>query len=230
MNLFIQTILSVTAVMTLSTYSNALFGVGDVVYDPAAVYQAIEQVKQLEEQVTLAQDTLAATTGIKDAVNLYQDLKQLTSIMDEYEITLNDLDIENPKSKIGQMAQQIFKQNQIFDNCNVDYLSELQKETCKNKQVRNVSDIASSIIYSEELKKTSGRLQALSTKLTNSEDLKTSQDIGNAISLELAQLEMSKANVEMMEKANIAKYKADQDRLNQEKSKNIGKPVDTSNW
>jgi len=34
----------------------------------------------------------------------------------------------------------------------------------------------------------------------------------------------------MMEKANIAKYKADQDRLNQEKSKNIGKPVDTSNW
>jgi hypothetical protein len=216
--------------MALSTNSNAIFGVGDIVYDPTAVLQAIEQVKQLKDQVTLAQDTLVASTGIKDAVNLYEDLKQLTSIMDEYKVTLADLDIENPKSKIGQMAQQIFKRNQVFDNCNVDYLSPLQKETCKNKQVRNVSDIASSIIYSQELEKTSKRLQTLSTKLTNSADLKTSQDIGNAISLELAQLEMSKANVEMMEKANIAKYKADQDRLKQEKSKTLGALSDKSSW
>jgi len=33
-----------------------------------------------------------------------------------------------------------------------------------------------------------------------------------------------------MEKANIAKQKADQDRLNQEKSLKISKPADTSNW
>lgn len=230
MKLLKQTILSITAVMALSSNSNALFGVGDIVYDPTAVLKAVEQIAQLKEQVTLAQDTLVATAGIKDAVNLYQDLTQLTSIMEEYKVTLNDLDIENPKSKIGQMAQQIFKRNQIFDNCSVTHLSALQKETCKNKQVRNVSDIASSIIYSQELEKTSKRLQTLSTKLTNSEDLKTSQDIGNAISLELAQLEMSKANVEMMEKANIAKYKADQDRLKQEKSKTIGVLSDTSSW
>jgi len=230
MKLFKQTILSITAVMALSTNSNAILGVGDIVYDPTAVLQAIEQVKQLKDQVTLAQDTLVASTGIKDAVNLYEDLKQLTSIMDEYKVTLADLDIENPKSKIGQMAQQIFKRNQVFDNCNVEYLSTLQKEICKKKQIRNVGDIASSIIYGEELQKTSVRLQDLSKKLTNSADLKTSQDIGNAINLELAQLQMSKANVEMMEKANQAKYKADQDRLNQEKSLKISKPADTSNW
>jgi len=230
MKLLKQTILSITAVMALSTNSNALFGVGDIVYDPTAVLKAIEQIKQLKEQVTLAQDTLVATTGIKDAVNLYQDLKQLTNIMEEYKVTIADLDIENPKSKIGQMAQQIFNRNQVFDNCNVTYFSVLQKEICKKKQIRNVGDIAASIIYSDELEKTSTRLQALSKKLTNSEDLKTSQDIGNAISLELAQLQMSKTRVEMMEKANIAKQKADQDRLNQEKSLKISKPADTSNW
>ena len=128
------------------------------------------------------------------------------------------------------MAQQIFKRNQIFDNCNVKYFSSLQKETCKHKQIRNVGSIASSIIYGEELDKTAKRIQTLSKKLANSKDMKTSQDIGNAINLELAQLSLSKAKVEMFEKSNMAKSKADQDRLNQEKSQKIGKAVDTSNW
>lgn len=230
MKLFKQTILSVTAIMALSTNSNAIFGVGDVVYDPAAVYQAIEQVAQLKKQVELMKKTAAATCGVKDAVKMYSDLKQLTTVMKEFKVSIDDLDIENPKSKIGQMAQKIFEENQIFDNCNVPCNSDLQKQVCKDKQTRNVGEIATAMVYSDELGEAAKRLEDLGKKLAKSKDIKTSQDIGNAISLELAQLQISKSRVDMMAKANAAKCKADQDRLKQEKSKSLGVLSDTSSW
>jgi len=208
-------LLSLGAVSAILTNSHAIFGVGDVVYDPAAVYQAIEQVTQLKKQVDLMKKTAAATCGIKNAVKFYSDMKQLTGTMKKFKVTLDDLDIDNPKSQIGQMAQKIFKENQIFDNCNMGCNSSLKTQVCKNKQMRNVGEIATAMVYSDELDATAKRLKDLGEKLAKSKDLKTSQDIGNAISLEMAQLELGKSKVEMMAKANAAKCKADEDRLEQ---------------
>jgi type IV secretion system protein VirB5 len=211
--------------MALSTNSNAIFGVGDVVYDPAAVYQAIEQVTQLKKQVTLMKKTAVATCGIKDAVKMYSDMKQLTETMKEFKVSLDDLDIDNPKSKIGQMAQKIFNDNQIFDNCNQPCNSELQKQVCKDSQIRNVGEIATAMVYGDELGEAAKRLEKLGKKLAKSKDIKTSQDIGNALSLELAQLQISKSRVDMMTKMNDSKCKADKDRLKQEADEKWGTPV-----
>ena len=223
-------ILSISAVSAMTTSSPAFLGIGDVVYDPAAVYQAIEQVTQLKKQVELMKKTATATCGVKDAVKMYKDMKQLTSAMKEFKVTMDDLDIDNPKSKIGQMAQKIFNDNQIFDNCNVACNSDLQKQVCKDKQIRNVGEIATAMVYGDELEETAQRLKTLGEELASSKDIKASQDIGNAINLELAQLQISKSKVEMIAKANAAKCKADEDRLEQAKSKNIGKLIDTSSW
>lgn len=171
-----------------------------------------------------------AAVGVKDSVKMYNDIKNLTVILEQYNVTMDDLDIESPKSQIGQMAQKIFQENQIFDNCKVNFKSILQQKICKNKQIRHVSSIATSIVYSDTLKKTSERIQELSKKLANSQDAKESSDIGNAISIELANLEISKSRVAMMEKANAAKSKMDQDRLAQEKSKTLGDLSDKSSW
>ena len=219
-----QTILTITAIMTLSTQSNAIFGVGDVVYDPAAVAQAIEQVTLLKKQIEQAKKTACSACGVRDAVKMYKDMKQLTGVMKEFKVTLEDLDIDNPKSKIGQMAQKIFKDNQIFDNCNEASNSDLQKKVCKNQQTRNVSEIATAMVYGDELTQAGKRLKTLGKKLAASKDIKTSQDIGNALTLELAQLEISRSRVDMMGKVNGAKCKADQDRLAQEKEKDCSKP------
>ena len=227
-NFIKKTFLSVAAASMMATSSFALFGVGDVVFDPTAVEQAIAQIKIMEDQLNFIKESKKAATGIRDSVKFYKDIKQLTDIMHEYKVSLNDLDIDNPKSKIGQMAQQIFKRNQIFDNCNVNYLSDLQKQTCKNDQIRNVSEIASAIVFSEELEKTSTRLQELSKKLSATKDLKESQDIGNAINLELANLQLTKTQMEMMKKANDAKSKADRDRLAQERAETSGTTSDLS--
>ena len=223
-------LLSLGAVSAIITNSHGFLGVGDVVYDPLAVAQAVKQVTALKKQVDLMKKTAAATCGVKDTVKLYKDMKQLTAVMEKYKVTLDDLDVENPKSQIGQMAQKIFQENQIFDNCNMGCNSSLKTQVCKNKQMRNVGEIATAMVYADELDATAKRLKDLGEKLAKSKDLKTSQDIGNAISLEMAQLELGKSKVEMMAKANASKCKADEDRLAQEQAKNIGKAVDTSGW
>jgi len=214
--------LSLATVAMMTTQSNAIFGVGDVVFDPSALAKQITQIEIMRKQLEQAKESAVAACGVRDTVKMYNDIEALTETMEKYKITLDDLDIDNPKSQIGQMAQKIFEENQIFDNCNSTCNSDLQNEVCKNEQIRNVNEIATAITYSEDLEETSERLQELSKKLANSKDLKESQDIGNAISLELAQLELSAKRVDMMAKANAGKSKADQDRLAQEKSKNIG--------
>ena len=217
-------ILSIAAVSTMTTSSQALFGVGDVVYDPAAVYQAIEQVAQLKKQVELMKKTATASCGVKDAVKMYNDMKKLTSVMKEFKVEMSDLNIDNPKSKIGAMAKKIFEENQIFDNCNIASNSKLQAKVCKNAQIRNITEISTAMVYGDELGKVSQRLQTLSKKLASSKDIKTSQDIGNAISPELAQLEISRSRIDMMKKASDAKCKADQEKLKQETAKDCAKP------
>lgn len=216
-----QTILSILAITLMSTSTYAW----KIVYDPTAVSKAIKQITIMKDQLEKAKKTAMAMNGIKDAVKMYNDVKELTRVMNEYKVTLDDLDIDHPKSKIGLMAKRIFEENQVFDNCNVEYLSKLQQEVCKNNQIRNVNDIAASVVYSDELEKVQKRLQDLSKKLANSKDIKTSQDIGNAINLELAQLEMTKSRIEMMKAANEARRKADQDRLNQEADEKRGIPI-----
>lgn len=222
--------LSLAAVATMATQSHGFLGVGDVVFDPAALAKQITQIELMRKQLKQASQMATAAVGVKDSVKMYNDIKNLTVILEQYNVTMDDLDIESPKSQIGQMAQKIFQENQIFDNCKVNFKSILQQKICKNKQIRHVSSIATSIVYSDTLKKTSERIQELSKKLANSQDAKESSDIGNAISIELANLEISKSRVAMMEKANAAKSKMDQDRLAQEKSKTLGDLSDKSSW
>ena len=222
--LFKKTILTIATVSTMTTSSQALLGVGDVVYDPAAVFQAIKQVTLMKKQIEQAKKTALAACGARDAVKMYKDVKELTKVMEEFKVEMSDLNFDNPKSQIGAMAKKIFEENQIFDNCNIPSNSQLQAKICKDGQIRNITEVATAMVYGDELGKVSERLQDLSKKLASSKDVKASQDIGNAISLELAQLQISKSRVDMMKKASDAKCKADQEKLKQEAAKDCAKP------
>ena len=220
---------SIVAVSALSTqlYSFSLFGSS---IDEATLPAQIDQLVVMRKQLKSIASQCKAACGVKDATKLYGDLKQFVEVMDKFKVTLEDLDIKNPKSQIGVLAQQILQRNKVFDNCKSKCLSDLQKEVCENNQIRNVQALATTMLYSKELTKISNRLQDLSKKLAASKELKESQDIGNAINLELANLQLTKTNIEMMKQMLEEKKRADQDRLKQERSKNIGKLPDTSNW
>ncbi len=213
---------SIAAVSVMSTQSFALFGVGDIVFDPTQTAKAVaEYAKQAERWTRTVQnyrDELLAKTGIRDIISFQQEMQQLMEFMDNYSLDFMDLTndiVDNPKSQIGQYAKRLFEQYNLFDDCNYDYMNDDQKRICKSEMVRNVQEIATYQHTTQKLKRIMDNLKTLSNKRTSSEDVKQSADIANAIQMQLAQLEIIKTQVEMMEAQNRAKERISQRQAEQ---------------
>ena len=209
--------ISIAAVSVMTTSSFALFGVGDIVFDPTQTAQAIaEYAKQAERWSYTIQnyrDELLAKTGIRDIISFQQEMQQLMEFMDNYSLDFMDLTndiVDHPRSQIGAYAKHLFDQYNLFDDCNYDYMNADQKRICKSEMVRNVQEIATYQHTTQKLKTIMENLKQLSDKRAHSEDIKQSADIANAIQMQLAQLEIIKTQVEMMEAQNRSKARVDQ--------------------
>ncbi len=207
---------SIAAISILTTSSHALFGVGDIVFDPVqtgkAVVEYAEQAKRWSDeilhyksQIEAYEKELLAATEIRDSVQFMKDIKEFNDFTKNYSLDFLDLKddiLGNPKSKVGQHAKQLFEKYEIFDDCNEEYMNDNQKRICKNEMVRSVQEVATYQAYKDNLSSVSTKLGDLSQKLANSVDIKESQDIQNAINMEIAQLEVVKAQVELMDRQN----------------------------
>lgn len=207
---------SLAAVSVLSTQSFALFGVGDVVFDPTQTAKAVaeyaRQAERWRQTIKNYQDELLAKTGIRDIISFQQEMQQLMEFMDNYSLDFMDLTndiVDHPRSQIGAYAKRLFDQYNLFDDCNYDYMNDNQKRICKSEMVRNVQEIATYQYTTQKLKRIMQNLQHLSDKRAHSKDIKQSADIANAIQMQLAQLEIIKTQVEMMEAQNRAKARVD---------------------
>ena len=219
--------LSLATVSIITTSAPALLGVGDVVIDPTLI---AKNVAEFAEQAKRWQQTLINTTGIRDSVQFVKDLQQLQSIMDEWKIDLMALNLDDPKSQIGVLAKQLFDKYNLYDDCNVPYFDADRKRICKNRMTRNVQEMAAYQSYSTQLQTFSNKLKDLSVKLANAENQKDSQDIANAINMQMAQLNATKAQIDLMKSNNEALEKAEQRQKEQLYWKNRGKTVDHSNF
>ena len=223
--LFKQIGLSLATVSIITTSAPAILGVGDIVFDPT---QTAKQVAEFAEEAKRWQQTLLNTTGIRDSVQFVKDLQQLQSIMDEWKIDLMDLNIDNPQSQIGAMAKQLFDKYNLYDDCNPTYYNDDQKRICKNRMVRSVQEMAAYQSYSTQLQTFSNKLKDLSVKLASAENQKDSQDIANAISMQMAQLNATKAQIDLMKSNNEALEKAEARQKEQIYNKNRLKRIDWS--
>ena len=208
--------LSIATISILTTSSHALFGVGDVVFDPVqtgkAVAEYAEQAKRwsdeilhYKDQIEAYEKELLAATEIRDSVQFMKDIQEFNNFTQNYSLDFLDLKddiLGDPKSQVGQHAKQLFDKYQVFDDCNYEYMNDNQKKICKNDMVRSVQEVATYQAYKDNLSSVSTKLGELSQKLANSVDIKESQDIQNAIQMELAQLEVAKAQVELMDTQN----------------------------
>ncbi len=208
--------ISIAAVSVMSTQSFAIFGVGDIVFDPVQTAKAVaeygEQALRWKKTIINYQDELLAKTGIRDIISFKQEMGQLMEFMDNYSLDFMDLTndiIDNPKSQIGQYAKRLFDQYNLFDDCNYDYMNQDQKRICKSGMVRNVQEIATYQHTTQKLKKIMENLKSLSDKRAQSKDVKQSADVANAMQMQLAQLEIIKTQVEMMEAQNRSKERVD---------------------
>jgi len=208
--------LSIATASIMATSSFGIFGVGDIVFDPVQTTKAvaeyaeqakrwIEEVNHYKSQIEAYEKELLAATEIRDSVQFMKDIKEFNNFTKNYSLDFLDLKddiLGNPKSQVGQYAKQLFDKYQVFDDCNEEYMNDNQKKICKNEMVRNVQEVATYQAYKDNLSSVSTKLGDLSQKLANSKDIKESQDIQNAIQMEIAQLEVAKAQVELMDTQN----------------------------
>ncbi|WP_201522931.1 type IV secretion system protein [Aliarcobacter butzleri] len=232
-----KTLLSITLSSTL-LFSSGI-PVVDVVSNAQTLAQNIKEIaewgKELERwvdttkhyssQLTAYENELLSKTGIRDSVSFVKDLNKLQEYSKVYGDDYLELGVAltNKNSVIGRKANQLFDKYNIFDECKNEIYKDWEKEACQNKLTREVETIATVQETKKIVDKSSQNLENLSKKVSNTQDIKESQDIANAINMEIAQMQIVQMKMDMLEKQNEALSKAEleRDKKNLASTKNV---------
>lgn len=187
-------ILSIVTLVSLGIVTpirpaHAFMGVGDVVFDPANTAQAIEQVSRMKQQYDMLKKTYDAISG---ATNMGKDLKAVKNVI--------------PGS--WQEVVSIQKSGGLFKNKQEVYtkiltvigekdLERLKKDNTVFKG--NFEAVRTGMAVSEAsydaLSERIQRLEQLSAKINQTKNIKEAQDLGNAIAIEQAQIQVITAQL-----------------------------------
>lgn len=224
-----------------------LFGSGIPTVDVVAIAQSLAQnIKEIAEwketaerwsdtashyssQLTAYETELMSKTGIRDSVGFVKDLNRLQQYAKVYGDDYLDLAkaMANPSSQIGNLARSLYQKYNVFDECENQKYKSWKKEACKNKLQRQVQQIATVQESSKLVNKSSENLEDLSKKISNTKDIKESQDIANAINMELANLQVVSMKMDMLSKQEEASAKAEEVQKLKAYKSTVGK---MGNW
>jgi len=211
--------INILVVITLMfTQANAFSILGTSVDEATLEMQVVqnaEQLLQTAEQIKHTENLIKQTiaqTGIRDIIGFAQEMKKFHTFLKNYSLDLMDLTddiLKNPKSEIGKYAKQLFIKYEIFNDCQYKYMTSDMKRICKNRMIRQVQEIATYQEISKTLKKFGENIKILAQRREKSKNVEESADITNAIQIELAQLQVLKTQIDMMESQNKAKERVD---------------------
>ena len=213
-----------TAFVLLVSSSDAI-----PVIDAPQLYENIQTVARWKEQITQWsteidqwKDQYDAITGFKLDGNILDKFMQINTLLGEQGLDMTDLDLDNPKSQIGVLAKQLFDEFTNFaDDCSFDFMSDEQKESCKNTIIREIQEMTAVKEISTSVEQSLKKLNDLNTQLAEAKDIKTSQDVTAAIESTFSSLEIMSSKLEMMVMKNEAKEKIDKRRAEQMHMKKI---------
>ena len=173
-----------------------------------------ETASHYSNQLTAYENELMSKTGIRDSVGFVKDLNRLQQYAKVYGDDYLDLAkaMANPSSNIGNLSRSLFQKYNVFDRCENQIYKDWEKENCKMKLQREVTQIATVQESNIMVAKTAENLEALTKKAANTQDIKDSQDIANAINIEMAQLQVVSMKMDMLEKQNVAQEKAEEEQ------------------
>jgi len=228
----------ITIISLLTTQINAISFLGvsvDEATFPAQMLQLTEEaataasmVTQVEEQIK----NVLSQTGIREIMAFKREMEDLHAFLKNYSLDFMDLTddiINNPKSLVGKHAKKLFDKYMLFDDCNYDYMNSDQKRICKSKMIKNVQEIATYQETTKQIKKVASKLKDLSKLRAKSKDVKQSADISNSIQMQVAQLQLIKIQLDMMESQNKSRERVDRrqkEQMMKEKRKNNSSFID----
>nr|WP_250535036.1 type IV secretion system protein [Campylobacter jejuni] len=183
-----------------------------------------ETVAHYQKQIQAYKDELLSKTGIRDSVTFLKDIKQIYSDFAEagqnIQSFYNDV-LRDPQKFLSDKGNEIFGKYTSFDRCNFDFLSQSEKNICKMNLITYAAQVETYNQASKQMDTISQTLQKLQDKLVNSKDIKESTDVGNAIQLEVAKIQMVKNQVDLANASYENQRKIKEDMAMQEYSKSF---------
>ena len=158
----------------------AIFGVGDVVFDPAAVGQMVQQYQQLQQQYQQLKQQYEAVTG---TTNYLQGLKKSDIVSGSWQ------DVVSSQGKGGTWnnAKAVYdKLLTVMNGKQLDSLMDSQQFKHNYQSVR--MGMAFSEASYNALEVHIQNRDNLKSKINTTQTIKEAQDLANAIAIEQAQI------------------------------------------
>ncbi len=162
-----------------------------------------DTVIHYRQQIQSYKNELESKTGIRDTVQFVKDVRKFNQFAKRYGsdfLKLSD-DILNDNSLLSIEARRLYDKYNIFDECRDKEF--LEKSICQNKLARKTKELVVYEKFGKQIDEITDNVNELSVKLANSGDIKESNDINNAISAQMAKLELTKTQIELMNAQNI---------------------------
>jgi len=211
-------ILKVSTVFVLSTSASFSMPVMDgaqIVENIMTAGRWIKQGYEWKREIKQWEKDFKAITKFRLDSNILDEFTKLNNLLKKYGLDMEDLDLNKPKSEVGVYAKKLFNSYMLFDDCKYKYFTLEQKNICQNKMVRNVQEMATIRKLSENMTGLIDELNTLNTKLENSEDIKSSQDITAGIQSTISSMEAIKMQYEMLVIRNKAKKEIEERQAEQ---------------
>lgn len=158
----------------------ALFGIGDVVFDPAAVGQMVQQYQQLQQQYAALKQQYKALTG---TTNYTKNLPKTEIVSGSWQ------DVVSNQGSNGALknAQQVYdKLLTVMGGKQLDSLMDSAQFKQSYETVR--MGMAFSEVSYNALDVHLKRLDQLKNEINNTKTIKEAQDLANAIAIEQAEI------------------------------------------
>lgn len=164
-------------------------------------------VEHYRSQLKAYNDQLISQTGVRDSVSFSSDINNFNSFTKTYSKDFMSLESNNSSSVINDRTTELSTKYNLYNDCL--NLSGDGKNICMDRMNKRVKEIATYQAFTNNLDEIASNLGVLSQKLTTSKDIKESQDINNAIQLQVAQLQTIKSYVDLMNLQNKSKDEID---------------------
>lgn len=158
---------------------------------------------QYQNELDAYAKQLASQTGTRDSVAFTKEAKDFyaeSKANDSNFVGLYDA-LQSPSSYTSSRAQNLTTKYTLFDNCQDSFSTTQEKNLCKAKMASKVDDVVKYEEFADNMAINAANLKALSQRLKNSKDIKESQDINNAIQMEVAQLKMQQMQIDLYNKS-----------------------------
>ena len=226
------------------TLANFVFASGIPVVDAAANSQmTIQNAKQIAEwakeatrwadtvshyqkQLQNYADELKAKTGIKDSISTLKDFKQIYADFGRAYENIQDFKdkvLSDPEGFIKGKIGETYSKYMIFDRC--QYISDAhRKNICLMEMLTAAAEIQSTEEKSEQLSNISKGIQGTDEKIKKSKDIKESQDLANALNLQVAKVQLIQTSLQNEHYRYEAERRARKDQARQKVEQ------DLNNW